>query len=337
MNHISWNTTKRCNLYCKHCYRESGPEAMRDELSTDEGKKLLDDIVKAGMRIIVFSGGEPMLRQDIFELISYAKGIGMTCLMGSNGTLITRDKAKKLKDSGLKAIAISIDSLDPKKHNEFRGSATAFEDGIKGMRNCIDAGIRVQLNCTITRENLNEIGDIAEFAQDMGAISSHMLFLVGTGRGKDLEDISLDTEEYKKAINKIIDKDIEMDIQVKPTCAPQYKVESLLRGIKPIGNSRGCIAGISYCSILPNGDVHICPYAPVRVGSIRDESFDYIWENNPIFKQLRDYKNYKGRCGSCRYINICGGCRARAFSSTGDWLAEDPFCLFQKEVVCHEI
>ncbi len=327
MNHISWNTTKKCNLYCKHCYRESGPDKMKDELSTEEGKKLLADIVKAGMTTIVFSGGEPMLREDIFDLIGYAKAIGMTCLMGSNATLIKADRAQLLKDKGLDAIAISIDSLKPDQHNRFRGGARAFEEAVEGAKNCIEAGIRLQLNCTITRENMDEIEEIADYANQLGAVSSHMLFLVDTGRGKDLKEIGLDIGEYRRAINRIIDKDMQMDIRVKPTCAPQYKVESLLRGINSDGGNRGCIAGISYCAILPNGDVHICPYAPVRVGSIREESFDYIWKNNKIFKALRDYKNYKGSCGVCEYINLCGGCRARAYSYTGDWLGEDPFCL----------
>ena len=261
MNHISWNTTKRCNLYCKHCYRDSGPEEMDDELSTEEGKKLMDQMVKAGMNIIVLSGGEPMTREDIFELVSYAKSIGITILMGSNGTLITKEKALKLKECGLSAIAISIDSLDPEKHNNFKGSNTAFEKAIEGATNYIDAGIRVQINCTITKDNIDEIEKIADFAADLGAISSHMLFLVDTGRGKNIKEISIEKEEYKKALHRIIDKDNELNISVRPTCAPQFKVESLLRGIETKSKTRGC--------------------------------------------------------------------RARAYSSTGDWLEEDPYCLIK--------
>lgn len=328
MNHISWNTTKRCNLYCKHCYRESGPDELgKDELSTEEGKKLLREIYKAGFSIIVFSGGEPLMREDIFELIEYAKSLGMMILMGSNGTLITKTCAEKLKNSGLNAIAISIDSLDEKKHNEFRGSDMAYERAIEGIKNCIDVGIKVQINCTVTKDNLKEIEDIMGFASDIGASSSHMLFLIEVGRGKDIGYTSLNKGEYKEAINAIIDRNLDLDIRVKPTCAPQYKVEALLKGIDAPGGQRGCIAGISYCSILPNGDVHICPYAPVKVANIREETFDNIWENNETFKKLRDFKNYQGKCGSCRYINICGGCRARAFNYSGDWLDEDPLCL----------
>lgn len=332
MNHISWNTTKRCNLYCKHCYRESSPnELVNDELSTEEGKKLLQEMYKAGFRIIVFSGGEPMLREDIFKLIKYAKSLGMIPLLGSNGTLITQSKARKLKDSGLKAAAISIDSLQGSKHNEFRGSDNAFEKALEGIKMCIDAGIKVQLNCTVTKNNLEEIDSIIEYASYLGISSIHMLFLVEVGRGKNIGYTSLNKEEYKNAINAIIDKNLDVDISTKPTCAPQYKVEALLKGIESPGG-RGCIAGISYCSILPNGDVHICPYAPVKVANVREERFDNIWGNNETFKKLRDFENYKGKCGNCKYINICGGCRARAFNYSGDWLDEDPFCLLQGDI-----
>lgn len=332
MNHISWGVTKRCNLSCKHCYRESGFEDFtKDELSTQEGKELLRQIYNSGFRIIVFSGGEPLLREDIFELIAYSKAIGMIPLVGSNGTLITVDSAQKLKESGLSSIAISIDSIDSKKHNDFRGSDTAFQRAIAGAQNCLDVGIKVQINCTVTKDNVNEIETIMKFASDFGAVSSHMLFLIEVGRGKNIGNTALNKQEYKSAINTILDKNLELDIRVKPTCAPQYKVEALFKEIESPGGARGCIAGISYCAISPNGDVHICPYAPVKVANVREEAFDSIWENNKIFKNLRDYKKYKGRCGSCRYINICGGCRARAFNYSADWLEEDPLCLLQQE------
>lgn len=325
MHHISWNVTKKCNLYCKHCYRDSSPtELTEEELTTEEGKKLLEDIRKAGLQIIVFSGGEPLMRPDIFELIHHAGAIGLTPLMGSNGTLITDEVAKKLKDAGLKAIAISIDSPDPKIHDTFRGAENALEKAAEGIRNCVENGLKVQVNCTISKYNADHIDSILEFAESLKAVSSHMLFLVDVGRGKNIEVTQLSKREYKDTINKILSN--KSDMRVKPTCAPQYKVEALFKGIPSIGG-RGCIAGISYCSILPNGDVHICPYTPVKVDSIRENSFEEIWRNNEVFNKLRDFSQYKGKCGSCRYIDICGGCRARAFSATGDWLEADPYCL----------
>jgi radical SAM protein with 4Fe4S-binding SPASM domain len=325
-NHISWNVTKKCNLYCKHCYRESSPEVITDsELTTEEGKKLLEEMYGAGFRIIVFSGGEPLLREDIFDLIQYADTLGMITLMGSNGTLITEAIAKKLKSNGLKAIAISIDHIDPIIHNTFRGSDQAFDQAVSGISHCMRAGLNVQVNCTITKENLLHLDQIMDFTSNIGASSCHMLFLVDVGRGKNLSDTLLSKPEYKYAINQIIDK--QLDIRIKPTCAPQYKVEALLKGVVSGPNIRGCIAGISYCSILPNGDVHICPYAPIKVANVREETFDDIWKYNEIFKQLRDFTQYKGKCGNCQYIHLCGGCRARAYNNSGDWLGEDPYCL----------
>ena len=325
MDHISWNVTKKCNLYCKHCYRESSPhEEIDDELTTEEGKKLLRDMKKANLKTIVFSGGEPLLRPDIFELIEYAWSLDMMPLMGSNGTLITPAVANKLRSSGLKAIAISIDSLNKEVHDDFRGKKDSLEKAMSGIKNCIDANLRVQINTTISRYNLDDLDEIMEYADRVGALSCHMLFLVDVGRGKTIDVTQLDKIEYKDTINKIIEKDL--DIKIKPTCAPQYKVEAMFKDIPTVGG-RGCIAGISYCSILPNGDVHICPYTPVKVDSIRERDFDDIWKNNEVFLKLRDYTGYKGKCGSCRYIDICGGCRARAFSATGDWLEADPYCL----------
>lgn len=328
MNHISWNVTKECNLYCDHCYRESGPgKKMPDELSTEEGKKLLDEIYAAGFRFIVFSGGEPLMRKDIYELIGYADAMGMMTALGTNGTLITEGIADELAVSGLKAAAISIDSVQADKHDRFRGKPGSFNQALEGIKNCVKAGIRVQMNPTIDQGNNDEIIELADLAKRLGVSSAHMLFLVPTGRGKEISNMCMSKEEYKAAINQILN--LETSMLVKPTCAPQFMVEALLKGLEPKG-SRGCIAGISYCSILPNGDVHICPYTPVKVSNVKELPFDVIWESNEVFKKLRDYKEYKGNCGSCKYINICGGCRGRAYSETGDYLEEDSYCLLER-------
>ncbi len=323
MKHISWNTTKKCNLYCDHCYRSAGPnEKLDNELSIDEAKKMLDQIAKTNFDVIVFSGGEPLMRDDIFDLIKYSSSLGLIPAMGSNGTLITKEIAKELKSSGLKSIAISLDSLEASRHDDFRKSAGSHSAAIKGIKNSIDAGLRVQINPTVTKKNKNEIIEIINYAASIGVSSCHVFFLVETGRAKKEDALSI--KEYKDVINEVLNE--KFDIFVKPTCAPQYMVEALEKDIKTRA-SRGCIAGISYCNIGPNGDVYICPYADVKVDSIRNNSFDYIWENNEIFKKLRNFNNYEGKCSSCSHINICGGCRARAFSKTENYLGEDPYCL----------
>ncbi|SHH40221.1 putative heme d1 biosynthesis radical SAM protein NirJ2 [Tepidibacter thalassicus DSM 15285] len=319
--------TKNCNLYCKHCYRDAGPnEKQKDELDTKESKELIKGIAKAGFKILIFSGGEPLLREDLFELTEYAHSLGLIVGLGTNGTLITKEIAKKLKESKVRAVAISLDSLDENKHDEFRQVKGSFKDCIRGIKESINAGLKVQINTTVTKSNYEEITKITDYISSLGGHSHHPFFLVEVGRGKNIGKEGLNKKEYKEIINRILDKQKNTHIELKPTCAPQFMVEAKEKGMD-MRFSRGCIAGIKYCCILPNGDVHICPYLPIKVGSVREKPFDVIWEQSEIFNKLRDYKNYKGNCGSCKNINICGGCRARAFSKTGDYLQEDTFCL----------
>ncbi len=324
---ISWNMTKNCNLYCKHCYRNAGPNfASNDELSTDEGKKLIKEIHKAGFKILIFSGGEPLLRNDLYELTEYASSLGLISGIGTNGTLIDKKVARRLKESKVRAVAISLDSLDEEKHDEFRKVKGSFKKTIEGIKACIEAGLKVQINTTVTKLNYEEITQITDYISSLGGHSHHPFFLVEVGRGKEIGEYGLNKQEYKKIINRILDKQKDTNIELKPTCAPQFMVEAKNKGMK-MRFSRGCIAGIKYCCILPNGDVHICPYLPIKVGSVRKQSFDYIWENAEIFNKLRNYNEYNGNCGKCKNINICGGCRARAFSSSDNYMNEDVFCL----------
>jgi putative heme d1 biosynthesis radical SAM protein NirJ2 len=322
---ISWNITKRCNLYCKHCYRDSSSEYFSGELNTNEGKKLIDQIASAGFKILILSGGEPLMREDLCILASHAKEKGLIPVLGTNGTLITENRAKELKESGIMAAGVSIDFLDPKKHDEFRNVQGSFQKTIEGIENCLKAGIRVQINTTVTKDNKDEILDITDFAKKIGATSHHPFFLVEVGRGKNLKKEALEKHQYIEMINTILNKQLEIDIELKPTCAPQFMSLAKKRDMK-MRFSRGCLAGISYCCILPNGDVHICPYLPIKVGNIRQVDFDKIWKENKIFNDLRDFEKYKGKCGSCKDISVCGGCRARAFITTGDYLEEDPVC-----------
>lgn len=324
---ISWNTTKRCNLFCKHCYRESGPEVESpDELNTFEAKKLMDQIKQAGFKLLILSGGEPLLRPDIFEIATYANKIGLRPVLGSNGTLITMDIANKLVESGVTGIAISLDSVSSEYHDKFRNSAGAWDKAVIGMKNSLAAGLRVQVNTTLTETNFDQFGDIVDFIADLGMHAVHPFFLVPTGRGKNIEEDSLKKEKYFKMIETVLEKQKGISIELKPTCAPQFMKIAKDMGL-PMRFTRGCIAGIAYCCILPNGDVDICPYLPVKVGNVRENPFDEIWAQSAIFNKLRNYKEYEGRCGECPSINICGGCRARAYYySDGDYMATDPWC-----------
>ena len=328
MKMVSWNVTRRCNLYCDHCYRESGPEAgdVSRELSTAEGFNLLEDLQKTGFRLIIFSGGEPLLRLDLVELVVRASELGLYPVLGTNALEISQEKLESLIAAGLKGMGISLDSVRPEVHDEFRGREGAWEKTVASIKKIVDAGVPVQINTTLTENNYAELDDLIDFAREVGARALHPFFLVPTGRAKEIESSSLRAKKYQQMIEKVLKRQQQVEIELKPTCAPQFLVQAEKMGLD-LRFSRGCLAGVSYCCILPEGEVHICPYLPVEVGNIRENSFSEIWNDSPIFQKLRDYSSYQDKCGSCSEVDICGGCRARAYYySEGDYLAADPWC-----------
>ncbi|KJS88658.1 MAG: Fe-S oxidoreductase [Peptococcaceae bacterium BICA1-8] len=323
---ISWNTTNQCNMYCKHCYRDAGLKAS-EELSTEEGKNLITEIKKAGFKIMIFSGGEPLMRPDIFELVDHASKLGLRPVFGTNGTLITRDVAKKLKNLGVMGMGISLDSLDPQKHNELRCYQDGFEQAVQGMENCLHEKLPFQIHTTVMGWNKDEILDITDFAVEKGAVAHHFFFLVPTGRGANIETESLRAKDYEDTLTKIMEKQKHVSIELKPTCAPQF-----IRIAKEMGMDirfqRGCLAGTSYCIISPTGNVQPCAYLDVPIGNVKETPFSRLWAESEVFKTLRTL-DYKGGCGTCKYKQACGGCRARAaFYNEGDYMAEEPWCLY---------
>jgi len=322
---MSWNTTNRCNLKCSHCYRDAG-EKNEKELTTKEAKLLIDQVVKAGFKIMIFSGGEPLMRDDIFELISYASKVGLRPVLGTNGTLISEKIVKKLKEAGIAAVGISLDSLDFEKHNAFRGDDEAFKNTIFAMKNCRDESVRFQVHTTVMEWNKDEITALTDFSIAMGASAHHIFFLVPTGRGKNIENEILTPKEYKELLTTIMKKQQQVDIELKPTCAPQFVNIAKSLGMD-IRFKKGCIAGIDYCIVNPKGDVQACAYLPQVTGNIREIPFDEIWENSSLFNNLRS-KKYQGTCGTCNNNKTCGGCRARAaYYNDGNYMASDRQCI----------
>ncbi len=323
---ISWNTTQACNISCIHCYRDAGTRRA-DELNTAEGKKLLDEMASAGFQIVILSGGEPLLRPDIYELISYARSIGLRPVLGTNGIIITEEVAANLKNAGLLVAGISVDSRDKTRHDWFRQSNGAWEKTMQGIAACRKAGLPFQIHTTVMNWNEKEVTDITDLAVELGAIAHHVFFLVPTGRGKDIEDTTLKTDQYEALLTRILDKQAQVSIELKPTCAPQFMRMAKERNI-PMRFTRGCLAGTAYCVVLPNGDVHPCPYLPIKVGNVRQTAFDTLWRDSAMFNELR-HQPLKGGCGTCGFDQICGGCRARAYYySDGDYMAEEPWCSF---------
>lgn len=324
---VSWNTTNQCNMFCDHCYRDASTR-LDDELSTAEARKLITEIKQAGFKIMIFSGGEPLMREDIYELGHFAAENGLRPVLGTNGSLITPSAARELKKAGFMAAGVSLDSLDKHKNDAFRKLDHAYDLTLAGIENLKKAGIPFQIHTTVMDWNAGELESMADFAIELGAMAYHVFFLVPTGRGVNIEEEALRVKEYEHTIARLMEKQKQVDIEIKPTCAPQFIRVADKKGI-PLRFSRGCLAGISYCIISPRGDVQPCAYLNIPLGNVREKSFAEIWQTNPILKELKSM-DYKGKCGRCDYKARCGGCRARAyFYSQGDYMAEDDWCLYR--------
>jgi len=341
---MSWNVTRECNLKCSHCYINASDKKSINELNTEEGKNLIDQICEVSRPLLVLSGGEPLLRPDLFELISYGSSKGLKMGLGSNGSLIDENVARKLKEAGIATVSISLDSHIPAQHDDFRGVAGSWEKAVQAIKALRNNNVLVQVNTTLTHDNYDQIDDIMTLSESIGVENFHLFFLVPTGRGVKLTDIS--PQKYEDMITNTFAKVSKHRLNVRPSCAPQFMRIAQGMGLDMRQWIRGCIAGLYYCRIYANGDVTPCPYLPIKIGNIREKSFKEIWANADMFKALRSPNSLKGKCGACEYKTICGGCRARAYGlssdfidycgdlhvpseAKGDYLAEDPWCVYQ--------
>ena len=335
---LAWETTAACNLKCKHCRGSSTENSAEDELTTAEAKQMLDEIRKTGTPIIILSGGEPLMRPDIFEIARYGTDLGFRMTLATNGTPVTEEIAEKIKDAGIQRVSISLDGRE-KTHDAFRCIPGCFIESMKGIRNLKKAGVEFQINTTISRFNVHEMEDVHTFAKEIGAVAHHFFFLVPTGRGAELTEFEITPEEYETALEWLYELSKKTDLQIRPTCAPHYfrilrqhaKKEGIEVTPKTHGldaMTKGCLGGISFGFISSIGEVNPCGYLPVSAGNVRKLPFKEIWENAKVFNDLRNYSEYKGKCGACEYKRVCGGCRARAYSETGNYMEEEPLCSY---------
>jgi heme b synthase len=299
----------------------------------------LDEIREVGTPIIILTGGEPLLRKDIFDLARYGADKGMRMVMGSNGTLITASNARRLEESGVKRVSISLDGATRQGHDAFRQVTGAFDGAMRGISRLRDQGIDFQINTTITRHNLSELEGILDLAVRLGAVAHHIFLLVPTGRAREMVNQELSAQDYEDTLQWFYRQQDKVPLELKATCAPQYyrilSQEASSRGqdlpVQSTGFNavtRGCLAGISYCFISHVGIIQPCGYLEVDSGDLRTATFSQIWNHSPVFTDLRDFSRYKGKCGRCEYIEVCGGCRARAYEAYGDYLAEEPLCAY---------
>jgi len=337
---IAWEITRRCNLRCVHCRSSSQEEIQgHPDFSTEEGFRLLDDIASYAKPVIVLSGGEPLMREDVFEIAKHGTDLGLRMCLATNGTRVDEEVCKNIKASGIRIVSMSLDGASEEVHDDFRSQKGAFAGTINAAKLFKKHDIQFIINSSFTKRNQEDIPKVYKLAKELGATAWYMFMIVPTGRGEDIMNELISKEDYEE----ILDWHYEMekhedDMLVRPTCAPHYyrvvlqknkETDDKLkrRNLKfSTGGAKGCLAGQLICLIDVDGNVLPCSYFPKSAGNVREQSFKDIWENSELFKSLRDFKSYKGRCGSCEYINVCGGCRARAYSVYGDYLEEEPFC-----------
>lgn len=337
---IFWETTAACNLKCIHCRASAIDFRSPDDLTTEESFALLDSIASFAKPVIVLSGGEPLVRDDIYDIAAHGTSVGLKMVLATNGTRVTPEVAKRMKEVGIQRISVSIDGSTAESHDKFRRQAGAFDAALVGIENAKAVGIPFQINTSITRHNLDEIPDILDMAVRIGAVAVHIFLLVPTGCGKEIADEEMITpQQYEDVLNWFYDKSKEVPISLKATCAPHYfrimRHRAAKEGIKITPEThgfeamtKGCLAGTGVCFVSQKGDVYPCGYLPLKAGNVRETPFPEIWNDSELFRVLRDESLLEGKCGPCEYKNICGGCRARAYAETGNYLTEEPYCAY---------
>ncbi len=330
---LAINTTRRCNLACEHCYQNADTLNSIDssEITVDEIKKLLDEVSDRSIEtMVVLTGGEPLIRTDLELMVEHGSKCGLSMVIGTNGSLLTERRVLSLKQAGVLGLGISIDSLNHQQHDRFRGLSGCLEKTLTGIEHCRKHNLSFQIHFTATNDNAHELDAMIAFCRDKGARVLNIFFIVCTGRGESLSDIS--PVKYEDLLSKIMDAQEKYDdLIIRPRCAPHFKRVAFERNPESFMNQisgydgDGCIAGNHYCRVTEKGAVTPCPYIPDEVGNIRTQSFLEIWDNNKMLQQLRSPK-LKGACGECEYQKLCGGCRARPLAMGGDIMDADPWC-----------
>ena len=332
---LFWECTAECNLNCAHCRRPDSGDGQEKDLSTAQGYELIGQLAGLGKKqkqtpMLVFSGGEPLCRQDLFDLIAKAKNEKIITALATNGTLIHQQLAGKSAKSGISRVAISLDGATAEVHNLLRRSAGAFEKAIEGIKHLRREEVSFQINMTLTKNNAGQLEQVCTLAKSLGAVSVHVFMLVPVGCGLKLARTDmLDAGQYEQTLKRIYQLNKEKGMPLKVTCGPHY--QRIVRrqnddNAEPTSKLAGCLGGIEVLFAGHNGDIQPCGYLPVKCGNVLEDNLTQIWYENGLLRQLRDRNNLKGKCRICGYRQVCGGCRARAYSVAGDYLAQEPLC-----------
>ncbi len=335
---LAFEITPRCNLNCIHC-RTNASVNLKDILSYSNITNTINEIAMEFKPVVVLTGGEPLLREDVFDIADFIKSKGMRVGLATNGTLVDTKIAKNIKEH-IDIVSLSIDGSTGAIHDNFRGVKNAFNATLRAAEIFKDMGIDFIVNSSFTKRNQHDIENTYKLAKKIGASAWYMFMIVPTGRGKNIRNELISKEDYQKILRWHFYMELEeKDIFVRPTCAPEYyaicdmeskknNIDYKRRNLKfSTGGAKGCIAGQKIAFIGYDGAVKPCSYFLRSAGNILNEGFLNIWHNSKIFKDLRDFNSYNKKCATCRYINVCGGCRARADAYYGDYLAIDPYCF----------
>ncbi|OQY20698.1 MAG: radical SAM/SPASM domain-containing protein [Desulfobacteraceae bacterium 4572_35.1] len=338
---IAWETTRRCNLSCVHCRCSSDMDAASGDFTTEEAYKLIDDICEVSKPVLVLSGGEPLMRPDLFDIARYGTSKGLRMCIATNGTLVTDEICAQMKDADIKMVSLSLDGSTAEIHDNFRQSPGAFAGVIHAAETLKRNGIKFLINSSFTKRNQDDIGNTFHLAKSLGATAWYMFMIVPTGRGEEIMNELVSKDDYEEILKWHYQQEKnEDDILMRPTCAPHYyrivpqmsKEEGFEFERRSLtfstGGGKGCIAAQSICLVDCFGNLKPCSYFHSSVGNVKQQSFKDLWFNSKVFNELRDFSKYKGKCGECEYIGVCGGCRARADAVYGDYLAEEPFCNY---------
>jgi AdoMet-dependent heme synthase len=331
--HPVWEVTAACNLKCRHCHVNAGKH-LGNELDTEESKRLILDIARVPeFRMLVFTGGEPLVRPDILELVEVAADTGLTVSIATNATLIDTAMARKMKQAGVCNVAVGLDGATPELHDFIRNTPGTFERTMRGIHASREAGMCLQINITVMKYNYDNIPQLLDLADEVESQIVLLYQVVPQGRGSG-DGLELTQQQYAELIKYVAERQKTATPVIEPTCSPHYWAYLLKKNGKDGKHGfadkvfRGCAAGWGLCYVKPDGEVWPCPFVPVSGGNVRNTPIGRIWRESEPFRKLHArHENLSGRCATCQQERICGGCRGRAYAHSGDYLGDDPLCF----------
>lgn len=322
---LAWEATSACNLECLHCRANATADPRPGELTTAEAQSLIKEVAGAGTKLLILSGGESLMRDDIFDLARFGTSQGLRMTLATNGSLITNDVALDMKMAGIARVSVSLDGVTAEMHDRFRGRGGAFDLAIEGIETLVRKGVPVQVNTTVASMNISHMKEFPAFLERLGVMAWHVFFLVPTGRGVDLEPATI--QEYRGMLDTFYSVYKASRIECKATCAPQF-YRLLAEKNDPV-HTKGCLAGTHFGFVSSTGIIQPCGFLQIPCGDIRENGFCHAWENSMKLLLLRDEEALKGKCGKCAHKSVCGGCRARAFEVRDDLMETDPICWYK--------